>query len=202
MNKAELVEKILGETISNDIKGEMDKLKSEVYKNLWKENSKSGLEIETPFNHKIIVSKGRISFDSGKTYIHRSEEKLIKEKLDKLEKDVVKHIISDLTDELDSELEKRKNDKKSRVEKTRAEKTRADESRVDDDTKLLNSLLGILDHVPDYVQKNIFHSTTLLSELKIIDEQIALLREIGGNKDKLLALLEEKHKVLKELKHL
>lgn len=197
MNKAELVEKILGETISNDIKGEMDKLKSEVYKNLWKENSKSGLEIETPFNHKIIVSKGRISFDGGKTYIHRSEEKLIKEKLDKLEKDVVKHIISDLTDELDSELEKRKNDKKSRVEKTRAE-----ESRVDDDTKLLNSLLGILDHVPDYVQKNIFHSTTLLSELKIIDEQIALLREIGGNKDKLLALLEEKHKVLKELKHL
>lgn len=197
MNKAELVEKILGETISNDIKGEMDKLKSEVYKNLWKENSKSGLEIETPFNHKIIVSKGRISFDGGKTYIHRSEEKLIKEKLDKLEKDVVKHIISDLTDELDSELEKRKNDKKSRVEKTRAE-----ESRVDDDTKLLNSLLGILDHVPDYVQKNIFHSTTLLSELKIIDEQIALLKEIGGNKDKLLALLEEKHKVLKELKHL
>lgn len=197
MNKAELVEKILGETISNDIKGEMDKLKSEVYKNLWKENSKSGLEIETPFNHKIIVSKGRISFDGGKTYIHRSEEKLIKEKLDKLEKDVVKHIISDLTDELDSELEKRKNDKKSRVEKTRAE-----ESRVDADTKLLNSLLGILDHVPDYVQKNIFHSTTLLSELKIIDEQIALLREIGGNKDKLLALLEEKHKVLKELKHL
>lgn len=197
MNKAELVEKILGETISNDIKGEMDKLKSEVYKNLWKENSKSGLEIETPFNHKIIVSKGRISFDGGKTYIHRSEEKLIKEKLDKLEKDVVKHIISDLTDELDSELEKRKNDKKSRVEKTRAE-----ESRVDDDTKLLNSLLGILDHVPDYVQKNIFHSTTLLSELKIIDAQIALLREIGGNKDKLLALLEEKHKVLKELKHL
>lgn len=197
MNKAELVEKILGETISNDVKGEMDKLKSEVYKNLWKENSKSGLEIETPFNHKIIVSKGRISFDGGKTYIHRSEEKLIKEKLDKLEKDVVKHIISDLTDELDSELEKRKNDKKSRVEKTRAE-----ESRVDDDTKLLNSLLGILDHVPDYVQKNIFHSTTLLSELKIIDEQIALLREIGGNKDKLLALLEEKHKVLKELKHL
>lgn len=197
MNKAELVEKILGETISNDIKGEMDKLKSEVYKNLWKENSKSGLEIETPFNHKIIVSKGRISFDGGKTYIHRSEEKLIKEKLDKLEKDVVKHIISDLTDELDSELEKRKNDKKSRVEKTRA-----DESRVDDDTKLLNSLLGILDHVPDYVQKNIFHSTTLLSELKIIDEQIALLKEIGGNKDKLLALLEEKHKVLKELKHL
>lgn len=197
MNKAELVEKILGETISNDIKGEMDKLKSEVYKNLWKENPKSGLEIETPFNHKIIVSKGRISFDGGKTYIHRSEEKLIKEKLDKLEKDVVKHIISDLTDELDSELEKRKNDKKSRVEKTRAE-----ESRVDDDTKLLNSLLGILDHVPDYVQKNIFHSTTLLSELKIIDEQIALLREIGGNKDKLLALLEEKHKVLKELKHL
>lgn len=197
MNKAELVEKILGETISNDIKGEMDKLKSEVYKNLWKENSKSGLEIETPFNHKIIVSKGRISFDSGKTYIHRSEEKLIKEKLDKLEKDVAKHIISDLTDELDSELEKRKNDKKSRVEKTRAE-----ESRVDDDTKLLNSLLGILDHVPDYVQKNIFHSTTLLSELKIIDEQIALLKEIGGNKDKLLALLEEKHKVLKELKHL
>lgn len=197
MNKAELVEKILGETISNDIKGEMDKLKSEVYKNLWKENSKSGLEIETPFNHKIIVSKGRISFDGGKTYIHRSEEKLIKEKLDKLEKDVVKHIISDLTDELDSELEKRKNDKKSRVEKTRAE-----ESRVDDDTKLLNSLLGILDHVPDYVQKNIFHSTTLLSELKIIDAQIALLREIGGNKDKLLALLEEKHKLLKELKHL
>ena len=197
MNKAELVEKILGKTISNDIKGEMDKLKSEVYKNLWKENSKSGLEIETPFNHKIIVSKGRISFDSGKTYIHRSEEKLIKEKLDKLEKDVAKHIISDLTDELDSELEKRKNDKKSRVEKTRAE-----ESRVDDDTKLLNSLLGILDHVPDYVQKNIFHSTTLLSELKIIDEQIALLREIGGNKEKLLGLLEEKHKVLKELKHL
>lgn len=197
MNKAELVEKILGETISNDIKGEMDKLKSEVYKNLWKENSKSGLEIETPFNHKIIVSKGRISFDGGKTYIHRSEEKLIKEKLDKLEKDVVKHIISDLTDELDSELEKRKNDKKSRVEKTRAE-----ESRVDDDTKLLNSLLGILDHVPDYVQKNIFHSTTLLSELKVIDEQIALLKEIGGNKDKLLALFEEKHKVLKELKHL
>ena len=45
MNKAELVEKILGKTISNDIKGEMDKLKSEVYKNLWKENSKSGLEI-------------------------------------------------------------------------------------------------------------------------------------------------------------
>lgn len=82
------------------------------------------------------------------------------------------------------------------------EKTRAEESRVDDDTKLLNSLLGILDHVPDYVQKNIFHSTTLLSELKIIDEQIALLKEIGGNKDKLLALLEEKHKVLKELKHL
>ena len=197
MNKAELVEKILGETISNDIKGEMDKLKSEVYKNLWKENPKSGLEIKTPFNHKIIVSKGRISFDGGKTYIHRSEEKLIKEKLDKLEKDVVKYIISDLTDELDSELEKRKNDKKSRVEKTRAE-----ESRVDDDTKLLNSLLGILDHVPDYVQKNIFHSTTLLSELKIIDEQIALLKEIGGNKDKLLALLEEKHKVLKELKHL
>ena len=167
MNKAELVEKILGETISNDIKGEMDKLKSEVYKNLWKENSKSGLEIETPFNHKIIVSKGRISFDGGKTYIHRSEEKLIKEKLDKLEKDVVKHIISDLTDELDSELEKRKNDKKSRVEKTRAE-----ESRVDDDTKLLNSLLGILDHVPDYVQKNIFHSTTLLSELKIHNKYI------------------------------
>lgn len=195
MNKAELVEKILGETISNDVKEEMDKLKSAVYKSLWQENAKSDTVVQTPFDDSIIVSKGRISFDSGKTYIHRSEEKLIKEKLDRLEKDVVNHVISELVSEEASDFDDNK-------ENQECKKGRVEESRVDDDTKLLNSLLGILDHVPDYIQKNIFHSTTLLSELKIIDEQIALLREIGGNKEKLLGLLEEKHKVLKELKHL
>ena len=41
MNKTELVEKILGETISNDVKEEMDKLKGAVYKSLWQENAKS-----------------------------------------------------------------------------------------------------------------------------------------------------------------
>ena len=195
MNKTELVEKILGETISNDVKEEMDKLKSAVYKSLWQENAKSDTVVQTPFDDSIIVSKRRISFDSGKTYIHRSEEKLIKEKLDRLEKDVVNHVISELASEEASDFDDNK-------ENQECKKGRVEEARVDDDTKLLNSLLGILDHVPDYIQKNIFHSTTLLSELKIIDEQIALLREIGGNKEKLLGLLEEKHKVLKELKHL
>ena len=195
MNKTELVEKILGETISNDVKKEMEMLKETVYKDLWQENTKKDTIIKTPLDTSIVISRGRISFDGGKTYIHRSEEKLIKENLDKLEKGVVNYVISELASESDSEFDNNKGTqeyKKSREEKV----------RVDDDTELLNNLLGILDHVPDYIQKNIFHSTTLLSELKIIDEQIALLKEIGGNKEKILALLEEKHKVLKELKHL
>ena len=50
MNKTELVEKILGETISNDVKKEMERLKETVYKDLWQENTKKDTIIKTPLN--------------------------------------------------------------------------------------------------------------------------------------------------------
>ena len=179
-----LAEKRLRERVTKDVSNEMEELNLKVYKRLWNGDPDIGYVIESPLKDSIMIEDGRISFDSGKTFIHRSEEKLIKDNIDKLEKDIIDFICEDVISTANVEISKIKDE--DRVEKKREDK----EDIVDD-------VLDELRKLP--ISEDSLKKFALLQELSVIDEQIDILKEMEGSKDKLLALLEEKHKIIKKL---
>jgi len=188
MNKESLAlsiaKKRLRERVTKDVSNEMEELNLKVYKRLWNGDPDIGYVIESPLKDSIMIEDGRISFDSGKTFIHRSEEKLIKDNIDKLEKDIIDFICEDVISTANVEISKIKDE--DRVEKKREDK----EDIVDD-------VLDELRKLP--ISEDSLKKFDLLQELSVIDEQIDILKEMEGSKDKLLALLEEKHKIIKKL---
>jgi len=188
MNKESLAlsiaKKRLRERVTKDVSNEMEELNLKVYKRLWNGDPDIGYVIESPLKDSIMIEDGRISFDSGKTFIHRSEEKLIKDNIDKLEKDIIDFICEDVISTANVEISKIKDE--DRVEKKREDK----EDIVDD-------VLDELRKLP--ISEDSLKKFALLQELSVIDEQIDILKEMEGSKDKLLALLEEKHKIIKKL---
>ena len=162
----------------------MEELNLKVYKRLWNGEPDATYVIESPLKNSIMIEDGRISFDSGKTFIHRSEEKLIKDNIDKLEKDIIDFVCEDVISTANVEISKIKDE--DRVEKKREDK----EDIVDD-------VLDELRKLP--ISEDSLKKFALLQELSVIDEQIDILKEMEGSKDKLLALLEEKHKIIKKL---
>ena len=179
-----LAEKRLRERVTKDVSNEMEELNLKVYKRLWNGEPDATYVIESPLKNSIMIEDGRISFDSGKTFIHRSEEKLIKDNIDKLEKDIIDFICEDVISTANVEISKIKDE--DRVEKKREDK----EDIVDD-------VLDELRKLP--ISEDSLKKFALLQELSVIDEQIDILKEMEGSKDKLLALLEEKHKIIKKL---
>ena len=179
-----LAEKRLRERVTKDVSNEMEELNLKVYKRLWNGEPDATYVIESPLKNSIMIEDGRISFDSGKTFIHRSEEKLIKDNIDKLEKDIIDFICEDVISTANVEISKIKDE--DRVEKKREDK----EDIVDD-------VLDELRKLP--ISEDSLKKFALIQELSVIDEQIDILKEMEGSKDKLLALLEEKHKIIKKL---
>ena len=110
-----LAEKRLRERVTKDVSNEMEELNLKVYKRLWNGDPDIGYVIESPLKDSIMIEDGRISFDSGKTFIHRSEEKLIKDNIDKLEKDIIDFICEDVISTANVEISKIKDE--DRVEK-------------------------------------------------------------------------------------
>ena len=179
-----LAEKRLRERVTKDVSNEMEELNLKVYKRLWNGEPDATYVIESPLKDSIMIEDGRISFDSGKTFIHRSEEKLIKDNIDKLEKDIIDFVCEDVISTANVEISKIKDE--DRVEKKREDK----EDIIDD-------VLDELRKLP--ISEDSLKKFALLQELSVIDEQIDILKEMEGSKDKLLALLEEKHKIIKKL---
>lgn len=179
-----LAEKRLRERVTKDVSNEMEELNLKVYKRLWNGEPDATYVIESPLKNSIMIEDGRISFDSGKTFIHRSEEKLIKDNIDKLEKDIIDFICEDVISTANVEISKIKDE--DRVEKKREDK----EDIVDD-------VLDELRKLP--ISEDSLKKFALLQELSVIDEQIDILKEMEGSMDKLLTLLEEKHKIIKKL---
>ena len=162
----------------------MEELNLEVYKRLWNGDPDTGYVIESPLEDSIMIENGRISFDSGKTFIHRSEEKLIKDNIDKLEKDIIDFVCEDVISTANIEISKVKDE--DRVEKKREDKE-----------DMLDDVLDELRKLP--ISEDSLKKFALIQELSVIDEQIDILKEMEGSRDKLLALLEEKHKIIKKL---
>ena len=179
-----LAEKRLRERVTKDVSNEMEELNLKVYKRLWNGEPDATYVIESPLKNSIMIEDGRISFDSGKTFIHRSEEKLIKDNIDKLEKDIIDFICEDVISTANVEISKIKDE--DRVEKKREDK----EDIIDD-------VLDELRKLP--ISEDSLKKFALIQELSVIDEQIDILKEMEGSRDKLLALLEEKHKIIKKL---
>ena len=188
MNKESLAlsiaKKRLRERVTKDVSNEMEELNLKVYKRLWNGEPDATYVIESPLKNSIMIEDGRISFDSGKTFIHRSEEKLIKDNIDKLEKDIIDFVCEDVISTANVEISKIKDE--DRVEKKREDK----EDIIDD-------VLDELRKLP--ISEDSLKKFALLQELSVIDEQIDILKEMEGGRDKLLALLEEKHKIIKKL---
>lgn len=182
-----LAEKRLRERVTKDVSNEMEELNLEVYKRLWNGEPDATYVIESPLKDSIMIEDGKISFDSGKTFIHRSEEKLIKDNIDKLEKDIIDFVCEDVISTANVEISKIKDE--DRVEKKREDK----EDMVD----MVDDVLDELRKLP--ISEDSLKKFALLQELSVIDEQIDILKEMEGSKDKLLALLEEKHKIIKKL---
>ena len=179
-----LAEKRLRERVTKDVSNEMEELNLEVYKRLWNGEPDATYVIESPLKDSIMIEDGRISFDSGKTFIHRSEEKLIKDNIDKLEKDIIDFVCEDVISTANVEISKIKDE--DRVEKKREDKE-----------DMLDDVLDELRKLP--ISEDSLKKFALIQELSVIDEQIDILKEMEGSKDKLLALLEEKHKIIKKL---
>ena len=179
-----LAEKRLRERVTKDVSNEMEELNLEVYKRLWNGEPDATYVIESPLKDSIMIEDGRISFDSGKTFIHRSEEKLIKDNIDKLEKDIIDFICEDVISTANVEISKIKDE--DSVEKKREDK----EDMVDD-------VLDELRKLP--ISEDSLKKFALLQELSVIDEQIDILKEMEGGRDRILSLLEEKHKIIKKL---
>ena len=188
MNKESLAlsiaKKRLRERVTKDVSNEMEELNIEVYKRLWNGKPDATYVIESPLEDSIMIEDGRISFDSGKTFIHRSEEKSIKDNIDKLEKDIIDFVCEDVISTANVEISKVKDE--DRVEKKREDKEDIIDDILDELRKLPMSEEGV-------------KKFALLQELSVIDEQIEVLKEMGGSKDRILALLEEKHKIIKKL---
>lgn len=188
MNKESLAlsiaKKRLRERVTKDVSNEMEELNLEVYKRLWNGEPDATYVIESPLKDSIMIEDGRISFDSGKTFIHRSEEKLIKDNIDKLEKDIIDFVCEDVISTANVEISKIKDE--DRVEKKREDKE-----------DMLDDVLDELRKLP--ISEDSLKKFALLQELSVIDEQIDILKEMEGGRDKLLALLEEKHKIIKKL---
>ena len=179
-----LAEKRLRERVTKDVSNEMEELNLKVYKRLWNGDPDIGYVIESPLKDSIMIEDGRISFDSGKTFIHRSEEKLIKDNIDKLEKDIIDFVCEDVISTANVEISKIKDE--DRVEKKREDKE-----------DMLDDVLDELRKLP--ISEDSLKKFALIQELSVIDEQIDILKEMEGSKDKLLTLLEEKHKIIKKL---
>ena len=188
MNKESLAlsiaKKRLRERVTKDVSNEMEELNLEVYKRLWNGEPDATYVIESPLKDSIMIEDGRISFDSGKTFIHRSEEKLIKDNIDKLEKDIIDFVCEDVISTANVEISKIKDE-------DRVEKKREDKEQIIDD------VLDELRKLP--ISEDSLKKFALLQELSVIDEQIDILKEMEGSMDKLLTLLEEKHKIIKKL---
>lgn len=188
MNKESLAlsiaKKRLRERVTKDVRNEMEELNLEVYKRLWNGEPDATYIIESPLKDSIMIEDGRISFDSGKTFIHRSEEKLIKDNIDKLEKDIIDFICEDVISTANVEISKIKDE--DSIEKKREDK----EDMIDD-------VLDELRKLP--ISEDSLKKFALLQELSVIDEQIDILKEMEGSKDRILSLLEEKHKIIKKL---
>lgn len=185
----ESINKAFKEKVSNDMKELFEKLKSVTYKKLWSLDDSNTTVLEIVEGKEIHIANDRISFDNGKTFIHRSEEKIIKEKFEVYEKEVVDLIVNQITSE-SKELVR----KIGRVEKARVEK-------VSDDS-YVNDMLNSFKELSEDDQENAIEHIKIMLELNVINDQLELLKEIGGNKEKILSLLEQKHSLIKELRNI
>lgn len=193
--KASEIKQKLRDGFSEEVKKAMNQARKIIYKELWRENPEKDALINTPLDTSIIVSNGRVSFDNRKTFIHRSEENLIRENLDIYEKKVLDFMVEREFSNLPNFIMKDIVDD-YQVNEGGAEKTRVEEDFND----IANELKGILKNIPNDTKKNMVETMTILMELETINEQIDLLREMGGNSKKILSLLEQKHALIKELK--
>lgn len=175
-----MIENQLKKRIEIDIKKEFDDMQEKAYKELWKDNSDKKCIIETPLKDKIIVMDGEISFNSGKSFINRSEEGLIKDNFNIYKKKIVDYVYDCTMDENDSVQRKSRN------------------NITDSMDDLKSELFDLLRNLDDEDRADLTNKMGLVFELKSIDEQIELVKELGDKK-KLLSLLEEKHRLIKKL---
>ena len=182
--------KIAKEYVNEFIEKEFQKIKSFTYKKLWEHIEEGKMSVlELPFNKEIAILNGEISFDKGKTFIHRSEEKLIAKAFDELQKVSTECLLEDIYKEPKEILD--------RVEKSGVEKGSDKNNSM---TDLLDEFAETFERLSKDDKERIGEYATFMLELEVINEQIDLIREIGGSKEKLLSLLEEKHKLLKRFK--
>ena len=182
----EFIDEMLKLKIAEDMKEFFEEIKSVSYKKLWDSNNQATNVLEILDNKEIHIVNGKISFDKGKTFTHRSEEKIIKEKFEEFEKEVIDFVYNKAI----SKSQKRK-EILDRIEKTRE----GEESSID---AMFNSFANLSEDE----QENVIDHAKIMLEIKVIDEQLDLLKEIGGNKEKVLSLLEQKHSLVKELRNI
>lgn len=174
-----MFQKVLRKRIENDISQEFDSMQKVIYENLWNDSLKKKIVIETPVKDKIIIMDGEISFDNGKSFIERSDEKLIQENL-KLYKEKIVDNVYNIAIEKDKQINSRRNTGDST------------------EGEFMDKFFELLSELDDDDISDLSNKMKLVFELKSIDEQIELVKELGDKK-KLLSLLEEKHRLIKKL---
>ena len=127
-----------------------------------------------------MIKDDEISFDDGKTFINRREEKEIISEFDRIEKEVIR-LVLEMTEGCIEEI---------------SEENSKDKTDNNFDFEAIKSKLK------DMTFDEMFYLAECLrclSLLDVIEEQIKVLKEIGGDKEKLFELLEEKRKNANQL---
>ena len=168
------------EMIVKKVRADYSDLKQKAYKCLWGSFEGTGIFDLLEGKFKIVIKDDEISFDDGKTFINRREEKEIISEFDRIEKEVIR-LVLEMAEECIEEI---------------SEENSKDKTDNNFDFEAIKSKLK------DMTFNEMFYLAECLrciSVLDVIEEQIEVLREIGGDKEKLFELLEEKRKNANQL---
>lgn len=162
----------------------LTEMKESIYKELWNDEHDDDTRVvfNTNYGGDIVISRGRISFDNGESFIPRNQEKLIAEKLNEFEVKLTKKVL----EEYDTEEEKDSNAGDSFYD-----------MEIDNKSdSLLDNLFEKLS-LEDHLEMSLLVSS--YEQLKILNEQIELVKELKEDKQMLLNLLNEKRELMKSI---
>ena len=98
-----MFQKVLRKRVENSISQEFDSMQKLIYEKLWDDSLEKEIVIETPVKDKIIIMDGEISFDSGKSFIERSDEKLIQENLKLYKEKIVDNVYNTAIEDIEED---------------------------------------------------------------------------------------------------
>lgn len=167
------------ELLIQRLRDKYNDMKQEAYQHLWDNSDDVCIFGIVEDKYKIIIQGDEISFDNGKTFINRREEKEIISEFNRVENEVIELILE--------------------IEKEELKKINAKDNVDGINNKSLDELiLSALKNISSNQMDYLCNSMNALNMLDLIDNQIEILREIlreiDRDKKKLFDLLKDIYK--------